>query len=398
MPHLVRGALTLTCLLVPCVGARAGVYFTNSPEPFPVPTALMKVRDRLGTLRTLMDSTQIPPPPSSEERKKLVELVEKQLEPKLKKGELTLQDRVNLSAAYIRLNRHARAREVIESAMPQVKDDAPERFLLLANLAAAYHDGNDELLPRAIYAQGEALKAAPATPPLPGCSQEQWDHYRLAERYLLRLLELRRGEGVRARSWKTVDALFDKVKFVGPSGEYEAGKLSAENLHELPRDALPIVVQLLDWMPNDARLEWLYGEILNAEGEVNDAGWVLDDLRGNRSLGSIPELSRHRLVLKKAFRAPKEEEPPPPPPEDPKPVKAGIDWKMLGTGFLAGVLVAAFGGVQLYVWMRRRRAPALPSELDRSKAPSGNNDGMVPADPGHVTVPHEGGRDSRDAS
>ena len=411
MPRVLRAALFLSCLLVLPSSVRAGVYcFTTSDDdtlrplmdPFPLPTAQDKVKYRLGTLRMLDDRAQNPELKTSPERIALLERVEKQLEPKHAKGELTLQDRVNLSAAYLRLGRHEKARKVLEESLEQVNMDAPERFLLLANLASAYDDGNPDRLREAILRQRQALAAIPPKPPVPGWSQEQWDRYRIAERYFLKLLELRNGEVARGQAgkWKTVDAIFEKMRFVGPSGEYEAGKLSAESLHELPRDAMPIVVQLMNWLPDDPRLLWLYGELLNADGRVNEAYLVLDELIYARRLSSVREIFQHRQILNEARNPEKKEEvlPPVPPPEEPKKAddnssKGLPEWRTLLTGFLAGLLVAVFGIMQLFIWFRRRRAPVVPAALERSTAAgfagTGKSEGIVAADPGHITAPRE---------
>jgi hypothetical protein len=403
MLRLPHAALVLACLLALCRTAPAGVYVTTPPDPFPVVTAQEKVKDRLSTLTMLGDSVQKAVSQPTTERQKLVKQVETALEPKYRAGELTLADRVNLSAAYIRLGRHAKAvlllKEVLEGPQP-VKEDAPERFLLMANLAAALNDGNAELLPRAIFAQDAAIKAAPAKPPVAGWSQEQWDRYRIVDNYYLKLLQLRRGEGKRAATWKTVDALFEKVQFVGPGGEFEAGKLSAEILHELPRDALPIVVQLLYWLPTDSRLYWLYGELLNAEGRINEAYQVLDELTFARGLSAgIRELRQHRQILMEAKKAvaPAKADEPLLPTEEPKPAanpaaKPATEWRTLAIGFVTGLLVAAFGGLQLYLWLRRRvpaRAAAALAAAPASFAAAGKAEGITPDDPGHVTAPRD---------
>ncbi len=398
MPAAIRHALVLACLLAPAGSTWGGVYITAEKAPFPLPTAFDKVKYHLGDLLMVDDRAQRPGTDPSKDslRDKILKRVETELEPRRKSRELSLLERVDLSGCYIRLGRHNEARtlltEVLDEGPQKVKDDAPERFLLLANLAAAYFDGNNELLGRALLKQKEAIAAAPDKPPVPGWTPEQWDHYRIAERYFLKLLERRYAESVRgkAANWKTVDALFDKVQFVGPSGEYEAGKLSAESLHELPRDALPIVVQLLYWLPNDSRLYWLYGELLNAEGQVNDAYSVLNDLVGNRGLGLVADLKRHRLVVKEAYRVPVEEEPTP---EAPKPPWRA-DWRSVAYGALAGFLVAAFGGLQLYIWVRRRRGPAVPSGPGRAPsaaalAGAGRSEGIVADDHGHLTAPRD---------
>ncbi len=365
-------SLMLACLLLPCGVVRAGVYVVSTDkdnplrEPFPLPTDYDAVKSRLLDLASLSQPPGMQAPEDSL-RVRVLNWVTRKLEPQLKSGELSLQGRVDLTGCYIRLGRHAVAFQLLETTLAEVKDDAPERFLLLANLASAY-EGLPELLPRAISTQKSALAAAPVSPPVAGWSQAQWDRYRIAERYDLMLLELRYREVVvgRAAGWKAVDALFPTVRFVGPSGDYEAGKLSAESLHELPRDALPIVVQLLYWLPADVRLHWLYGELLNAEGRINEAYRALDYLRTGRGLSSLVEMGKHRLVLKESVVPDKKDEDVPEeksPPDEPKKAedksaKGMPDWRTLGAGFLAGVLVALFGCVQVYIWLRRRRAPA----------------------------------------
>src|SRR6516225_3442784 len=49
--------------------------------------------------------------------------------------------------------------------------------------------------------------------------------------------------------------------------------------------------------PTDARLYWLFGEILNSCGRVEDAQQILDDLVNVNQLSNIRELVAHRRVL-----------------------------------------------------------------------------------------------------
>ena len=392
MPAFLRRALALACFLLFGSPVWAGVYITTEKEPFPVPTALDKVKYHLGDLMMCLiaqnPGTKVPKDSLAE---KLMERVKNELEPKHQRGELTLAERVDLSGCYIRLGKYEAARhllnEVLDEGPNKVKDDAPELFLLRANLAASYFDGNNELLGRALLKQKEAINSAPEKPPLATWTAEQWTHYRIAEGYMLKLLEQRYAAAVRGKggNWKTVDPLFDKVHFVGPSGEYDAGKIALDSLHELPRDALPIMVQLVYWCAGDSRLYWLYGEVLNAEGQVNDAYTVLNDLVDTRRLGLVADLKRHRLVLKEAYRVPKEEAPVVVPEEpkladDKQPAsrtKPTRDWRSLGTGFLAGMLVAAFGGLQVYIWRGAvaprpfARRPRRPSPARRGRRASG---------------------------
>ena len=62
---------------------------------------------------------------------------------------------------------------------------------------------------------------------------------------------------------ESLDNLFPRVRFVGPSGEYEPGLLAADQWTNLPADALTIVSQLVLWYPHDNRLYWLFAELLN---------------------------------------------------------------------------------------------------------------------------------------
>ena len=72
---------------------------------------------------------------------------------------------------------------------------------------------------------------------------------------------------------RVLDALFPRVHFVGPSGQYESGMLAAEQWANMPADALTIVKQLVLWFPHDSRLKWLLAELLNAGNDI-DGAWL----------------------------------------------------------------------------------------------------------------------------
>jgi hypothetical protein len=111
-----------------------------------------------------------------------------------------------------------------------------------------------------------------------------------------------------------VDALFPRVRFVersghyevdtvlfiGPSGKYEAGTLAPEQADALPVDRIPLVTQLLFWMPMDGRLEWLLAVLLNAQGDVEWAVQIMDELVGPAGMSSVGELMEHRRALVRA--------------------------------------------------------------------------------------------------
>jgi tetratricopeptide (TPR) repeat protein len=130
-----------------------------------------------------------------------------------------------------------------------------------------------------------------------GWSEGQSDFFRKVESYHLRLVKLRLEERVPSQ---TLDALFVKdgkpVRFVGPSGQYEPGKIAPAEAARLPSNSLEIVQQMLVWLPNDSRLYWLQGELLNARGDYEYAYEIFDDLVFRRN-ERFPELMSHRRAL-----------------------------------------------------------------------------------------------------
>jgi tetratricopeptide (TPR) repeat protein len=104
----------------------------------------------------------------------------------------------------------------------------------------------------------------------------------------IRFKELRKGLLPLAKALERVDQLFDPdpaptgyqpLRFVGESGKFEPGKLAKAEMEKLPPDATKIVEQLLVWMPDDLRLYWLLGELLNGQqGDVDGAKIVFTEL------------------------------------------------------------------------------------------------------------------------
>jgi hypothetical protein len=74
---------------------------------------------------------------------------------------------------------------------------------------------------------------------------------------------------------------FEPLRFVGDSGKFEVGKIAAAEKAKLPPNAILIVQQLLIWMPDDQRLFWLLGELLNADGNIEGAKTVFSDFPRN---------------------------------------------------------------------------------------------------------------------
>jgi tetratricopeptide (TPR) repeat protein len=290
---------------------------------------------------------------------------------------LTAGERLDLGAALIRLQKLEEAIQVLRPGAIQDRGN----FLLLSNLATAYHLAGQEV--QALDAMQLALTAWPTDwtqlrkeQQLLLSLQMGWDGkqfawYRNVERYYQKLLRLRLsqsrpGPGFSGQpAGEELDNLFG-IRFVGDSGEYEAGKLAADQRMKLPKDALQIVQQLLVWLPNDPRLYWLLGELYNAQGDPQTALEIFDNLvtsRGERSR----ELRQHRRILQAHPAAtpnptgtdlissrpgPKKDKKDN---ENPNSAWAPNPWQIFGVGFLAGGLVALLGLWQVRELRRRRR-------------------------------------------
>src|SRR5262249_51522975 len=156
-----------------------------------------------------------------------------------------------------------------------------------------------------------------------------------------------------------------------------------------------VVQQLLVWMPEDARLIWLLGELLNANGDIVSARTVFSEFKSR-----FKELPRNAALVKakdenalmerfmedhptiaKRFKALNEYVAPLPeasggqptggnkPPADVVPKKnntgpgptvgtVNVDWQTLGIGFGAGGLVGMLVTWQLRDVLRRRQTRA----------------------------------------
>jgi hypothetical protein len=152
------------------------------------------------------------------------------------------------------------------------------------------------------------------------------------------------------------------VRFVGDGGQYEAGKLAATQ--KLPRNALAVVQQLLVWLPQELGVYWLFAEVLNATGLVEEAAFVLNDLSGPGRDVTAPELREHRRVLEEAVAAQlqaKADNPggPSDAPKDPQKRPMTDVLATAGVGALAGMLVMGF--IMLQVREVRRRRPGDPA-------------------------------------
>jgi tetratricopeptide (TPR) repeat protein len=411
---------------------RAGVYNldpppSNYPSDFiqahtldPVNTALM----HLGELRAIDDRAASGRQVESTSLRALYVRQATDLQGKQRQEGLGPVEHLDLGACLIRLGRWNEATAVLEEALRLAPPSDPRRFLLQLELASAYQE-DDNLLQRAIDTQRQALAAWPAVWAGWGEAEARW--YRRVEQFALAMMQSRHRESLLYRGRpplaQTVDPLFPRVRFVGPSGQYEAGGIDFAMWNELPGDAESVVLQLLLWRPHDNRLYWLYGELLNARGQVDAAALVLRDLVVNRQ-ARYDELMQHYRILKSAaplaealkerrtraallwttaprgqfaaagvgplaqemgwaavfIQAGEDRDGVPPPP--PSTLAATTtpprgdwlpDWRTIAVSFVAGVLVAWLVGLQWREWGRRRKTTAVtPNGVANSFASPAN--------------------------
>jgi hypothetical protein len=270
--------------------APGGVYQPSEPLIWPVPADnYPRFRSILSDLQSLRIPAQDRPVDPQSLRARCFNQVAL-LEAGQRAGTLTVSDRVDLGAWYIREGKAEKAVQVLE-AVPREQ----RNFMVLANLATAHHMA--DRLDRAVHYQQQVLREWPGT--VVGWSPEQLRWFAWVEKHYLRMLQARHQELVRraGKPWDTLDPIFPAVRFVGPGGQYEAGTLAPEFRDELPPDAIHVVVQLLLWLPNDDRLYWLLGELLNARGNVLLAERIMDELVYARGNTRVRELQEHRRAL-----------------------------------------------------------------------------------------------------
>ncbi len=192
---------------------------------------------------------------------------------------LSADEAAELGALYVRLGDVARALEVLRPA----QREHPTHFRLAANLGTAWQLQGD--LTQASACLEQAVRLAPGK-------------YQRAEELHLRLVRLRARE---PRGAVDLDDLFG-IRFVGPSGKYEPGRLADEQRKLLPSDAAASLQLLALWLPADARLLWQGAELAGAHGDVGTAAAIMDGCVTEFSLRA-PLLLDHRRATRAAADA-----------------------------------------------------------------------------------------------
>jgi tetratricopeptide (TPR) repeat protein len=379
-----------------CCPAQAGVYNLDPNVEPQVKIPAERVVGYIFGLRALAAPPQGPVGRDSPRARYERQVAE--LEKSRARGALSAEESVNLSAAYIRLGKLSQAIRVLKAA-------DPKHPLVQANLAAAYQARGETQM--AVLHQRRALKQWPADWVSLAWlgDRSQVAAFRECENYNLRLLENRlREEDRKTGGDSGVDPIFPGVRFIV---EDDRGNLVNYRDPRLPRQAINIVLQLVLWQPQDPRLQWLLAEVLYADGYIEPAFRLLDDLVFNRGQGGR-ELRAHSKALRKAVTAMKklvtwqgrsplltegmliprptlapggagavayqlsslapmvvapQLDQPPQPPSNQGPVPEGLlsgspppfNWRQAGISFVFGALVAVLLGLQIQQWRRGPR-------------------------------------------
>lgn len=193
--------------------------------------------------------------------------------------ELNADEAADLGALLVRLGEVPRALEVLRPAQRK----HPLHFRLAANLGTAWQLNGD--LVQAILALEQAVRLAPG-------------RYQKAEELHLRLVRLR-AKHIREKSGEQpLDDLFG-VRYVGPTGKYEPGKLALAQRKQLPNHALASVQMLGLWLPDDARILWQLAELAGAYGDVRTSAAILDGVVTEFGLRH-PDLRERRTQARSA--------------------------------------------------------------------------------------------------
>lgn len=393
--------------------ARAGLYNTAEPAPKLV---VEVAREEVLRMRSIAAE---PPPGRRPDPSSLRVRYQQQaarLEAALKAGTLSLVERADLAACYLRLQPNRP-----EQAITLLRGVRGEHFLIHANLATAYFLAGD--LQQATLHQRLLLSRRVWPSAWAGWSRQQLQWYHACEKAFLRLLELRALER-RSNDPVDLDPLFPGAKALNRADAFRPGELPTEADEQLPERAVLIVEQLCVWLPFEPRLYWLLGELLNGAGQVEQAYGIFNELltdvneRGEVTWGrrnNFRNLRAHQQALKPlqplalAFRretanwgtlltlglclprltpmpgpagvaaylgsafsplvvsaalndrqgfAPGDQ-PRPDAATPPLPDEAQLNWRHIGASFGFGVLATLLIGLQLREWLRRR-SPVRP--------------------------------------
>lgn len=286
-----RLTLATILMLLAAGTARPGIYNTAEPPIAMEANLTTFLRIQLAELRSLGPPDPLTGSKPGKAREDYLQKVQ-QLREKQARGRLSAEEQANLGAYLIRLRRTRDGIQDLEEAvqvLEAARREHPRNFNVLANLGTAYQ------ITGRLDAAESCLQDAQALVPT---------EHRTVERHHLVLVRQRLREQV-TMGLAPLDQLFvgpnqAPLRFVGEDGQWRAGELAAVEQQKLLagglEEATAIVQQLLGWLPDDARLHWLLGELANAQGDVRAAHLALDKAVYDFRL-STPDLKRRRTLL-----------------------------------------------------------------------------------------------------
>jgi tetratricopeptide (TPR) repeat protein len=316
--------ITLAFMLFCCASfANAGVYSTVEPK-----WKLSRDHISLFQAQTLTPLKQLASPEAKDLWQKYEYLVAigllaaKDPPPRGQPDNLTPEERLDLGACLLRIRYPGKqmpekAIAILNAGVERDRDN----FLIMSTLGTAnlmageYQRAGDWLSEANRYwgkpwdkldpKQRQFLEQSMGWKPedfawFSKCEQFQRQLVRLRSR------ELRKGPLTLAKALERLDPLFDSdpkkpLRFIGESGKPEVGKIAAAEKAKLPPDAIEIVEQLLVWTPDDLRLYWLLGELFNAEGDVDSARIVYEELLGKYAQSKVQDAFAAAKVNKEEF-------------------------------------------------------------------------------------------------
>jgi tetratricopeptide (TPR) repeat protein len=283
--------LVVVLVLAWCGRASAGLYDPTQPPIVPREDPQEFLTRQLADLRGLGPPDALLGGQASAAREEALARIQELRQ----RGPATAAEFAALGALLLRVRRSGPQAQDFEEAvavLEQARRTFPRDFYVLANLASAYQLTGR--LDAAASLLQEALEYAPA-------------EHREMEGYHLRLVRQRAREQYRL-GLAPLDELFvgpdrQALRYVGPSGSWEIGRLADSEKAKLPRgsvaEAMRVVQQLLLWFPDDGRLLWQYGELANAAGDWKTAAAALGQAVYTFRL-STPELKERRFWLLEA--------------------------------------------------------------------------------------------------
>jgi hypothetical protein len=326
--RLIAFAIALT--LLGAKSALAGVYIPGEPPEIPVKDgkgqALPFSQFRLIFSDVIAIGDNLRP---TDVRQRYLQIRDQLMSKNTDK--LSEEEIVRLTGVLIRLRETDKAMELLQKSRVRFR----ESFPIHSHLALLFHLQGQ---PDAVPYQLESISMRPKE--MSGYRPEQIPWFLRAERVLLDVFKKRMKEQLAAGgrpSVETPDAIFN-VDFVGDSGQYEAGKLAEEQKKNLPDDAVAVVQQLLLWLPQDARLYWLLGELYNAQGDVAAAATIFKECADSRNF-QPKLLHEHRRIVQDALLT----SAPVAPPKENK-------WR---SGLIIGGSIAALLFLALILWQIR---------------------------------------------